>query len=261
MAEVGDRCSDPMTPRSAGGVASRHHSGMRSALVAVVVVVVLAPAALADTTSSDSPRDPQLPPSQDFSHVSTTILPATGTWSVAYTFYGPSTTAAWGNLNAQLYTGASQCADFQAQIASFQETPTLPGDRAISGTVIPPTNRMVCAAERLALPPPGTPPAPALRIALKSTHLAASKKGVVRVALKPFNQAATGVVTLRHGGKQIGRAAYKAKSGVAVNVSIKLGSAARRALKRHGSLLVTLTATAQAGTQVATKAALARVRR
>jgi hypothetical protein len=284
---------------------------VRAALVAVLGVLVLVPDALADTTSTDSPRDPTRPPSQDFSHVSSTIDPATGTWSVAYTFYGPPTSAAWGNLNAQLYTGASQCADFQAQIASFQETPTLPGDRAISGTVIPPANRMVRAAERLvktfdgntitismtdsslvgapatcvtaaithrgfldtvdplafpSVPPrapalPGTPPAPALKIALKSTRLTASKKGVVRVGLKPFNQAATGVVTLREGGKQIGRATYRARSGAAVTVSIKLGSAARRSLKRHRSLLVTLTATAQAGTHMATKTARARIRR
>jgi hypothetical protein len=99
---------------------------MRSALIAVLAVLVLAPAARADTTSADSPRDPGLPASQDFSHVSTTIDPATGTWSVAYTFYGAPSAAAWGNLNAQLYTGASQCADFQAQIASFQESPSIP---------------------------------------------------------------------------------------------------------------------------------------
>jgi hypothetical protein len=280
---------------------------MRSALVAVVAVLVLAPAALADTTQTDSPRDPNRPPSQDFSHVSSTIDPATGTWSVAYTFYGPPTPAAWGNLNAQLYTGASQCADFQAQIASFQETPTLPGDKAISGTVIPPPDRMVRAAESLtktfdgdtitlsmtdsslvgapatcvtaaithrgfldqvgplafpgAPPPQPTPLQPALTIAIKSKHLTASKRGVVKVALKPFNQAATGVVTLRHGGKQVGRASYKATSGAAVSVSIKLASAARRSLKLHRSLLVTVTATAQAGTQVATNAVLARVRR
>jgi hypothetical protein len=36
---------------------------MRTALVAVLAVLVLAPAALADTTSTDSPRDPTLPPS------------------------------------------------------------------------------------------------------------------------------------------------------------------------------------------------------
>jgi hypothetical protein len=284
---------------------------MRPVLVAVLAVLVLAPAALADTTSTDSPRDPSLPASQDFSHVSTTIDPATGTWSVAYTFYGPPSAAAWGNLNAQLYTGASQCADFQAQIASFQESPSIPNDRAISGTVIPPPDRMVRAAQGLtktfdgntitlsmtdpslvgapatcvtaaithrgfldtvgplAFPsapppapgPPGTPSPPALKIAIKSTRLSASKSGVVKVALKPFNQAATGVVTLREGGKQIGRASYKAKSGAAVTVSIKLSSAARRSLKRHRSLLVTLTATAQAGTQMATKAVRVRVRR
>jgi hypothetical protein len=75
---------------------------------------------------------------------------ATGTWSVAYTLFGPPSSGAWGNLNAQLYTGASQCADYQAQIASFQESPTLPGDPAISGIVLPPPDRMVRAAESLA---------------------------------------------------------------------------------------------------------------
>jgi hypothetical protein len=109
--------------------------------------------------------------------------------------------------------------------------------------------------------PPGTPPAPTLKIAIKRTHLTASKRGVVKVALTPFNQAARGVVTLRQGGRQIGRATYKARSGAAVTVSIKLSSAARRSLKRHRSLLVTVTATAQAATQMATKVASARVRR
>jgi hypothetical protein len=109
--------------------------------------------------------------------------------------------------------------------------------------------------------PPGTTTPPRLKIGLKSTYLTASTRGVVKVALKPFNQAANGVVTLGEGGRQIARAAYKAKSGVAAIVSIKLSSAARRSLKRHHSLLVTLTATAQAGTQMATKVTRARVRR
>jgi hypothetical protein len=63
--------------------------------------------------------------------------------------------------------------------------------------------------------PPRTPPPPVLKIAIKSRHLTASKKGVVSVGLKPFNQAATGVVTLREGGRQIGRASYKARTGAA----------------------------------------------
>jgi hypothetical protein len=284
---------------------------MRPALVAVLALLVLAPAAGADTTSTDSPRDPSLPPSQDFSHVSSTIDPVTGTWSVAYTFFGAPTSAAWGNLNAQLYTGASQCADFEAQIASFQESPSIPSDGSIFGSVIPPSEgRMVRAAQGLTktfdgdtitlsmtdsslvgapatcvtaaithrgfldtvgplafpsapppTPPSGRPAPPPLTLAIKSRHLTASRTGVVKVALKPFDQAATGVVTLRHGGKQIGRAAYKAGSGAAVNVSIKLSSAARRSLRLHRSLVVTVTATAQAGTQVAIKAVHARVRR
>ena len=279
---------------------------VRSALVAVLAVLALAPAALADTTSTDSPRDPGLPPSQDFKHVSSTFDPATGTWSVAYTFYGPPSSSAWGNLNAQLSTGASQCADFQAQIASFQETPTIPGDKSEFGGVIPPPDRMVRAAESLtktfegdtitlsmtdsslvsapatcvtagithrgfldtvgplafpSAPPPPAPGTRALKIAIKSKRLTANKRGIVKVALKPFNQAATGVVTLRHGGKQIGRATYKARSGAAVQISIKLGSAVRRSLRRHRSLPVTVTATAQAGTQVVSKAVRTRLRR
>jgi hypothetical protein len=112
-------------------------------------------------------------------------------------------------------------------------------------------------------PPPSgtTPPPPALKIAIKSTHLTASKSGVVKVALKPFNQAATGRVTLRQGVKEIGRGTYRARSGAAVTVSIKLSSAARRSLRRHRSLLVVVAVTAHAGTQVATKAIRARVRR
>jgi hypothetical protein len=284
---------------------------MRSALVALLGALVLAPAAHADTTSTDSPRDPNLPPSQDFSHVSSSFEPASGTWSVAYTFFGPPTSAGWGNLNAQLYTGASQCADFQALRASYQETPTLPGDGAISGIVLPPPERNVRPAETLdkrfdgntitltmsdsslvgaaptcvaaaithrgfldtvgplafasAPPPKPTPaepnPPPALAIALKSTHLNTSKGGVVRIGLKPFDQAVSGVVTLREGGKQIARKAYRAKSGAAVTVAITLSAAARRSLRRHRSLLVNLTVTAQAGTQLVAKAVRARVRR
>jgi len=56
---------------------------MRSALVALLAALAFAPAAQADTTSTDSPRDRSLPPSQDFSHVSSSFDPATGAWSVA----------------------------------------------------------------------------------------------------------------------------------------------------------------------------------
>src|SRR5262245_48772374 len=101
---------------------------LRWVLAAVLAALVLAPAAHAGTTETDSPRNPDLPPSQDFSHVSSTLDPDSGTWSVVYTFFGPPTAAAWGNLSAQLYTGASQCGDFQALIASFQQAATLPGD-------------------------------------------------------------------------------------------------------------------------------------
>jgi hypothetical protein len=277
---------------------------MRSVVVALLAALAFAPAAQADTTSTDSPRDPGLPPSQDFSHVSSTFDPATGTWSVAYTFFGPPTAAAWGNLNAQIYTGASQCADYQAQIASFQETPTLPGDPAISGIVLPPPDRNVRPAERLVktidgntftltmgdssligatptcvaaaishrgfldsvgpLAFPGAPPAKpgtrALAIAIKSARLNASKRGVVKIVLKPFDRSATGVITLRLRGKEIGRKAYRAKPGAAVRASVKLSAAARRSLKRHRTLPVGLTVTAQAGTQVVTKPVRARVR-
>jgi hypothetical protein len=61
--------------------------------------------------------------------------------------------------------------------------------------------------------PPGTPPPPALTIAITSRHLTASKSGVVKVALKPFNQAATGVVTLREGGRQIGPRELQGQDG------------------------------------------------
>jgi hypothetical protein len=276
---------------------------MRSALLAVLAMLLLAPAARAETAATDDPREAALPASQDFSHVSTTFDPASGTWSVAYTLYGAPSSDAWGNLNAQLYTGASQCADFGAEIASFQESPTIPGDKTVFGGVIPPAEgRMVRAAQTLSktfegdtitlsmtdsslvgapatcvtagishrgildqagpLAFPGAPPAgPALTVGFKSTRLKASRKGVVKVALKRFEQAATGVVTLRRGGKRLGRASYTAKAGTAPRVAIKLGKAARRALERHRSLSVTVTATAQAGTQVATRAVKAKLRR
>jgi hypothetical protein len=284
-------------------------------LVVVFALLVLAPAARAATTSTDSARDPALPPSQDFSHIESTIDPATGTWSVAYTFYGPPSADAWGNLGAQLFVGASQCADFQAQIAGFQQAATLPGDTAVSGSVIPPPDRILRAAQTVTktvegntitltmvdtslagaaptcvngqishrgfldefgplpfpdappvqpVPPePGTtapPPPPKLAVAIKSTHLTATRSGVVKVGLKPFNQAAAGAVTLRANGKLIARANYRAKSGKAVTVSLRLAAGSLRSLKRHRSLAVTLTASAQAGTQVVTRAVRARVR-
>jgi hypothetical protein len=284
-------------------------------MIVLFAALVLAPAARAATTSTDSPRDPSLPPSQDFSHIDATIDPATGTWSVAYTFYGPPSAAAWGNLGAGLFVGASQCADFQAQIAGFQQAATLPGDTAVSGSVIPPPDRVLRAAQNVSktvegntitltmvdtslvgavptcvdgeishkgfldqfgplpfpdappvqpVPPePGTtppPPPPKLAVAVKSTHLTATPKGVVKVALKPFNQAAAGAVTLRASGKLIARASYRAKSGRAVTVSLKLAARSLRSLKRHRSLSVTLTTTAQAGAQVVTKTLRARVR-
>jgi hypothetical protein len=112
-------------------------------------------------------------------------------------------------------------------------------------------------------PEPGTPappPPPKLAVAVKSTHLTATRSGVVKVGLKAFSQDAAGAVTLRAGGKLIARASYRAKSGKAVTVSLKLAARSLRSLKRHRSLSVILTATAQAGTQVVTKALRARVR-
>ena len=46
-----------------------------------------------------------------------------------------------------------------------------------------------------------------------------------------------------------------------MKISIKLSSAVRRSLERHRSLPVTLTATAQAGAQVVSKAVRTRLRR
>ncbi|HEY6887741.1 MAG TPA: hypothetical protein VI300_08180 [Solirubrobacter sp.] len=293
---------------------ARHR--LRPLLVVLFAVLVLAPGqARAATVSTDSPRDASLPPSQDFSHIESTVDPVTGTWSVAYTFYGPPSADAWGNLGAGLFVGASQCADFQAMIAGFQQAATLPGDSAVSGSVIPPPDRVLRAAQSVSktvagntitltmvdtslvgaaptcvngqishmgfldefgplpfpdappvqpVPPePGTtppPPPPTLAVAVKSTHLTASTRGIVKVGLRPFNQDVAGAVTLRAGGKLIGRANYLAKSGKAVTVSLKLAATSVRSLKRHRSLAVTLTATAQAGTQVVTRAVRARVR-
>lgn len=287
----------------------------KSLFVALVAVLALAPAALADTVSTDSARDLSLPASQDFSHVSSTVDPATGTWSVAYTFYGPPSADAWGNLSAELYTGASQCADFQAEIADFNAAATLPGDSTVFGAVIPPPDRTLRAADTVTktvdantitltmldssltgatptcvsgaishrrfldsfgplpfpdapppqpVPPePGTTPAPApprLEVAVKTARLTASRKGLVKVALKPFHQDAAGAVTLRQGGTLIARANYTATPGKAVTVSLKLAPKTRRSLARHRSLAVTLTATAQAGAQVVTKAVRARLK-
>ena len=289
---------------------------VHAVLIVAATLALFAPAARAGTTSTDSARDPSVPPSQDFSHVESTIDPDTGTWSVAYTFYGPPSADAWGNLSARLFVGASQCADFQASIAGFQQTPTLPGDSGVFGSVITPPDRELRAAQsntktvegntitltmvdtslvgaaatcvegaishrrfldtfgplpfpgappvQPVPPEPGTtppPPPPPLKVALKSTHLRASGKGVVKVSLKPFNQDAAGAVTLRAGGRLIGRASYTAKSGRAVSLSLKLAAKSLRSLKRHHSLAVTLTATAEAGTQVVTKVVRARVRR
>jgi hypothetical protein len=290
-------------------------SGLRSAVVALVATLALAPSAIAETTSTDSARDATLPASQDFSHIASTIDPATGTWTVAYTFYGPPSADAWGNLGARLFVGASQCADFQASIAGFQQSPTLPGDNRVFGSVTPPPDRVLRAAQTVtktvdgntitltmvdpslvgaaatcvngqishkrfldefgplpfpsAPPPQPVPPEPGttaptppakLAIAFRSTHLTATRKGVVKVGLKPFDQDAAGAVTLRAGGKLVARASYNAKSGKPVTVSLKLAAKALRSLARHRSLSVTLTATAQAGTQVVTRSARARVR-
>jgi hypothetical protein len=287
----------------------------RHAIASVLAVLVLAPAARAATVSTDGARDPSLPPSQDFSHIASTVDPVTGTWSVAYTFFGPPSADAWGNLGARLFVGASQCADFQAAIAGFQQAATRPGDSAVSGSVIPPPDRVLRGAQSVtktvegdtitltmtdssligaaptcvngqishmrfldefgplpfpdappvqaAPPEPGTtgpPPAPKLAVAVKSTHLTASRSGVVKVGLKPFNQDAAGAVTLRAGGKLVARTIYRAKPARAVTVSLKLTAKTLRSLKRHRSLAVILTATAQAGTQVVTKAVHARVR-
>jgi hypothetical protein len=113
-------------------------------------------------------------------------------------------------------------------------------------------------------PEPGTTPPPAppkLVVAVKSTHLTTTKRGVVKVSLKPFKQDAAGAVTLRQGGKLIARARFTGTSGKAVTVALKLAPKTLRSLTRHRSLSVTLTATAQGGTQLVTKAVRARVRR
>src|SRR5690349_1854088 len=120
---------------------------MRPLVAIVLAALVLAPAAHAGTTSTDSARDPSISPSQDFRHIESTLDPDTGTWTVVYTLYAPPSTDAWGNLSAGLYVGASQCADFQAQIAGFQGAATLPGDSAAFGSVIPPPDRMLRAAQ------------------------------------------------------------------------------------------------------------------
>src|SRR5690348_6036367 len=104
--------------------------GLCRALVAVVAALALAPVAHGAGVSTESARDPSLPPSQDFSHVESTIDPSTGTWSVAYTFHGPPSADAWGNLGVTLYVGATQCADYQDAIAEFNGAATLPGDSA-----------------------------------------------------------------------------------------------------------------------------------
>jgi hypothetical protein len=274
-------------------------------LLALLAVLVLAPSAQAATAETDSPRDPSLPPSQDFSHVASTFDPAAGSWSVAYTFYGPPSNDAWGNLNAQLYVGASQCAEFHDEIASFQEAPNKPNDPSGFATVFPPPDRQVvvaaskdkqydgntitlsmtdpslvgvtptCFAAGIShrgfldttgpvafpgAPPPAQPGAPALKVALKSSRLTASRHGVVKVGLKPFKRAATGIVTLRQGGKEIGRKSYRAKAGKAVKVAVKLSAAARRALKRRHTLRVRVIVTAQSGEDVVSKTVRARVR-
>jgi hypothetical protein len=94
-----------------------------------------------------------------------------------------------------------------------------------------------------------------------SRQLTVSRKGVVAVSLTPFNQAVAGSITLRQGGKLIARGRYDARSGAAVRVSVKLTAKTLRSLRRHRTLPVILTATAQAGTQVVTKAVRARLRR
>src|SRR5262249_33694570 len=116
-------------------------------LVPLVAALALAQAAPALTASTDSARDPGVPAAQDFSHVASTFDPVTGTWTVAYTFYAAPSAAAWGNLFAGLCTGASPCADFQAQIADFNGAAPLPGDGNVFGSVIPPPDRMLRAAD------------------------------------------------------------------------------------------------------------------
>jgi hypothetical protein len=59
-----------------------------------VLAVLLAAVAAASVAGTDSPRNPDRPPSQDFSHVDTTFDPVAGTWSVAYTLFGPPSSAA-----------------------------------------------------------------------------------------------------------------------------------------------------------------------
>jgi hypothetical protein len=121
-------------------------------------------------------------------------------------------------------------------------------------------NAFVESKPNVAPPEPGTTgplPPPRLVVAVKSMQLITPGTGVVKVSLKPFNEDAAGVVTLREGSKLIARGSYTAKTGKTVTVSLKPAAETLRSLARRRSLSVTLTATAQAGTQ----AARARLRR
>jgi hypothetical protein len=114
------------------------------------------------------------------------------------------------------------------------------------------------------LPPPAppAPPLPAIAFAHPGGHLTLSKAGTVAIALKPFDQAVAGKLTVADARRHtLGRASYRARAGKAVTVKVRLNAATRRALRAGRRVKVTLTATVQLGTTTLTKRTTATVRR
>src|SRR5262249_1621463 len=94
-------------------------------------------------------------------------------------------------------------------------------------------------------PAPSPTPAPlTVRFSDGSARLTASSTGTFATALSPFARAASGTVTIRRGGRTVGRRSYVAKAGAAVTVRVKLDAASRRSLARGSTLTVRITATA-----------------
>jgi hypothetical protein len=114
------------------------------------------------------------------------------------------------------------------------------------------------------LPPlaPPAPPLPAIAFAHPGGRLTLSRAGSVAIALKPFNQAVKGKLTVADAKRHtLGRASYQAEAGRAVSVKVRLNAATRRTVRAGRRVKVTLAATVPLATTTLTKRTTATVRR
>lgn len=107
--------------------------------------------------------------------------------------------------------------------------------------------------------PPTTTGSSSARIRGKRLDAIRSRsRARLRITCSAADTACAGKVTLKAGRRTVGRGAYAAKAGRADRVTLRLGSAARRLLRRHARVRVTVRLVATSGTGSSRKMKLTR---